>query len=195
MLLTTPTIGAPFPVDSAGTRGWQAAGVEESERCAVHPSRPAVDDCPVCGRPRCAADAAGGACAACSGGSRGPVRRPAGDLERLVRAALGGLAAALPMGFVASEYVGAGLFAYLTPLVLGVLTGEAAQRAAAAPRRGPLAAAVRGTATLLAVLGTALGFVVEASAAPWSGTAVLPYAAAVAGAVVWTSPPGRKKRA
>jgi predicted lipid-binding transport protein (Tim44 family) len=124
----------------------------------------------------------------------GGVARPPDDLERLVRAALGGLAAALAMGLVASEYVGAGLFAYLTPLVLGVLTGEAAQRAAAAPRRGPLALGVRGLAALLSVLGTALGFVVEGSAAPWSGQAVLPYAAAVLGAVVWTAPPGRPGR-
>lgn len=194
MLSTTSTIGGPFPFPRPATHGWQAAAVDRPAPCAAHPARPAVDACPVCGRARCAADAAtapGGGCAACLGVPDGAAVRPVDDLERLVRAALGGYAAALAMGLVSSEYVGAGLFAYLTPLVLGVLTGEAAQRAGAAPRRGPLARAVRGVAALLAVLGTGLGFVVEGSAAPLSGEAVLPYVAAVLGALVWTVPPKR----
>jgi hypothetical protein len=82
----------------------------------------------------------------------------------------------------------------VTPLVLGVLTAEAAQRAAGAPRRAALAAGVRGLAAFLAVLGTALGFLVEGSAAPLSGGAVLPYAAAVLGVLVWTAAPARSGR-
>ena len=68
-------------------------------QCAVHPSRPAVDDCPVCGRPRCGADVAAVAtgCLGCVSETAAPVAtvRPPGDLERLVRATLAAYAVAL----------------------------------------------------------------------------------------------------
>ena len=63
-----------------------------SARCAAHPSRPAVDACPVCERARCDADRAlapGGGCTVCTGGDTAipldPVRRKALDRELLVR--------------------------------------------------------------------------------------------------------------
>ena len=162
-------------------------------RCAVHPVRPAVDACPVCGRPRCSADAAaapGGGCLAC--GARpgdAPVVRPPDRLERLVRAALASTAVALPGGVVAAQYVGAQLFAYLTPFVLGVLTAAAAQAAAGAGRTGGSTGPVRLVAAGYAVLGVALGFVLEQSEDVLDPRTLLPYAAAVAGVVLWTLPP------
>src|SRR5687768_1959607 len=123
--------------------------------CAFHPLRPAVDCCPVCGRGRCAPDAAqspGGGCRACGGA--GPTARGGGravsPVERLVRAALGAAPVALLGGVVAAEYVGAEVFAYLTPAVVGVLCGAAAQAAAGGPRRGRVALAVRALACVYA---------------------------------------------
>ena len=161
-------------------------------RCAVHPLRRAVDACPVCARPRCAGDAAeapGGGCSACGG--RSSTAAPSGPdaREQLVRAALAAYAVALLGGVVAAEYVGAQLFAYLTPFVVGVLTAAAAAAASAAPRTGPVAARVRLVAVAYAVLGVALGFVLEGSQGALAGRSLLPYAAAVLGVVVWTLPP------
>lgn len=164
-------------------------------RCAVHPSRPAVDACPVCERPRCGVDASRGAagCLGCAAAPASPVRpvRPPGDLERLVRAALSAYAVAMAGGLVASEYVGATVFAYLGPFVVGVVCGGAATRAARTDGRGRLGSRVRAVAAGLAVLGVALGFVVEGSLGVLSvrPDVLLPYAAAVAGAVLWTMPP------
>lgn len=115
-------------------------------------------------------------------------------LERLVRAALAAGGVAVAGGFVASQYVGAELFAYLTPAVLGVLCGAAAQGAARGPRRGSTAAAVRALAGGYAVLGVALGFVLEGSVGVLDGSTLLPYAAAVAGALLWTVPPRAPRR-
>ena len=162
--------------------------------CAVHPGRPAVDACPVCARPRCGPDAdaaPGGGCAACRGA---PARltRPASRLELLVRGALAGYAVALLMALVVSEYVEAGLFAYVVPFLLGVLTGEAVQRAAGTtrPDRG-----LRAVAAGIAVLGVAAGLAVEGSAGLTSVQAVPGYAAGVLGALLWTVPPKRRVRA
>lgn len=164
-------------------------------RCAVHPVRPAVDACPVCGRPRCAADAAGEGCAVC-GGTREAVPRPApAPLERLVRSALAATGAALLGGVVAAQYVGAELFAYLTPFVVGVLVAAAAQSASGGPRSGPAVRQVRLVAVLYALLGTALGFVLEQSEGLVSTSTLLPYAAAVAGVLLWTLPPKGAPRA
>jgi hypothetical protein len=159
-------------------------------RCAVHPGRPAVDACPVCRRPRCGPDATtapGGGCLACRGVARR--RFAVSGAERLVRAALAATPVALLGGVVAAQYVGAGLFAYLTPAVVGVLCGAAAQAAAGGPRRGDLALAVRALACLYAVLGVAFGFVLERSVDPLASATLLPYACAVLGVVLWTSPP------
>ena len=168
-------------------------------RCAVHPSRPAIDACPVCGRPRCGADAAAVSvgCLGCVADQSGPVSAvpPAGDVERLVRAALAAYAIALVGGVVASEYVGATVFAYLGPFVVGVVCGGAATRAARTDGRGQLGTRVRAVAAGYAVLGVALGFVVEGSLGvlELSPDVLLPYLAAVAGALLWTMPPRTRR--
>lgn len=177
-----------------GSRGDEDGGT--AVRCAVHPLRPALDACPVCGRGRCGPDATqapGGGCAACRGVSPA-VRADVAPAERLVRAALGATPVALVGGVVAAQYVGAELFAYLTPAVVGVLCGAAAQAAARGPRRGSPALAVRGLACLYAVLGVALGFVLEGSVGVLEPAALLPYACTVAGALLWTMPPKARPR-
>jgi hypothetical protein len=157
----------------------------------VHPSRPAVDRCPVCDRPRCGADA-GPDCAACRGtATAGTTTRPPTDLERLVRAALAAFAVALLGGLVASEYVGATVFSYVGPFVVGVVCGGAATKAAGSDGRGPLGTRVRVIGAVLGVLGVGFGFLEEQSMRPLSADVhvLLPYVAAVAGAVLWTVPP------
>lgn len=160
----------------------------------MHPVRRAVDRCPVCARPRCAADAAeavGGGCPVCGGRltGAGTSTAPARPAEKVVRAALAGHGVAVLGGVVAAEYVDAQLFAYLTPFVVGVLTGAAAQSAAGGDRRGPDLRWVRAIAMVYAVLGVAYGFVLEKSTDVLEGSTVLPYLAAVAGVVLWTLPP------
>lgn len=170
-------------------------------RCAMHPSRPAVDVCPVCDRPRCGADAAapGPGCLACavSPGDEAAAVVPAPDLERLVRAGLAGYAVALLGGVIGSEYVGATVFEYLGPFVVGVVCGGAATKAAGTDGRGRVGQRVRGIAAVLAVLSVALGFLLEESqrVLSLSTGVLLPYAAAVAGAVLWTMPPSARKGA
>lgn len=182
--MSTPAPAAPGPaLLAAGTR------------CGVHPVRRAVDRCPVCALARCAADAQaapGGGCAACGGtpvGESREARRRSTPVERLVRAALAAHGVALLGGVVAAQYVGAQLFAYLTPFVVGVLTGAAAQSAAAGPRTGAEALRVRVLAAVYAVLGVALGFALERSQDVAGTSTLLPYAAAVVGVVLWTLPP------
>lgn len=135
----------------------------------------------------------GGGCLACRGTDPGATARPATLLERGVRAALASTAVALIGGVVAAQYVGAQLFAYLTPFVLGVLTAAAAQSASGEGRTGSTGGRVRLVAVVYAVLGVALGFVLEGSAGVLDGDALLPYAAAVAGVVLWTLPPKRPR--
>jgi hypothetical protein len=181
--------------------GERLPGVSEqaavSSRCAVHPGRPAVDRCPVCDRPRCAPDAAehgDGGCPGCRGGAAAVASAPgAGRLERLVRGTLAGLGAGLLGGVVAAQYVDAELFAYLTPFVVGVVAGAAAQAAAGGAKCGTTARLVRAAAALCGVLGVGLGFVLEGSRAAVSDGAVVPYVLAVAGTVLWTLPPKRRK--
>ena len=164
-------------------------------RCGVHPVRRAVDRCPVCARPRCAADASaapGGGCPACEGvrpGEEPAAKRPVPLVEACVRAALAAQAVALLGGVVAAEYVDAQLFAYLTPFVVGVLTGAAAQSASGGARTGTVASRVRLVAVVYAVLGVALGFALERSKDALDPSTLLPYLAAVAGVVLWTLPP------
>ncbi len=165
-------------------------------RCAAHPGRPAVDACPVCSRSRCGADRAaapGGGCAVCLGGVAARGRRlplPTGP-ELLVRAALAAQAAAVAWGYVTAEYVGAGVFKYLSPAVLGILCGGAATAAAGAPRAGVLATRVRQLAAGYAVLGAGLGFVLEGTYRVLSGNldVLVPYVIAAGAAWLWTAPP------
>ena len=164
-------------------------------RCAMHPSRPAVDVCPVCRRPRCGADVAapGPGCLAClpPGTDRAAGTVPASDLERLVRAALAGYAVALVGGVIGSEYVGATVFGYLGPFVVGVVCGGAATKAAGTDGRGQLGRRVRALAAVVAVLSVGLGFVLEQSLHVLSlrASVLVPYLAAAAGALLWTMPP------
>ena len=109
-----------------------------------------------------------------------------------MRSALAASGAAFLGGAVAAQYVGAELFAYLTPFVVGVLVAAAAQAAAGGPRTGPLAQRVRVVAGAYAVLGVALGFVLERSEGVFAARSLLPYVAAVVGVVVWTLPPKRR---
>lgn len=168
-------------------------------RCAVHPGRPAVDACPVCARPRCAADAVAPDCAVCrvTAPQAGRDRRTPDVRELLVRAALAGNAVAIGMGYVVAEYVQAEGFQYAAPVILGVMCGYAASAAAGNPRAGVLANRVRLVSAVFALLGTALGFVLEGTydALSTSTDVWVPYVLAVAAAWVWTTPPKRRSRA
>lgn len=182
-------MSSPAPADPAG-----APSLPPGARCGVHPVRRAVDRCPVCARPRCAADAAaapGGGCPACVGlpPGAGSSAAEVPALESVVRAALGAMAVALLGGVVAAEYVDAQLFAYLTPFVVGVLTGAAAQSASGGARTGRSLTRVRAVALVYAVLGVGLGFALERSKDALDSATLLPYLAAVAGVVLWTLPP------
>ncbi|HEV2888862.1 MAG TPA: hypothetical protein VGX28_00640 [Frankiaceae bacterium] len=175
-------------------------------RCAVHPGLPAYDTCPVCARPRCAADSAaapGGGCHACRGvrARSGP---PPLDGESLVRAGvLCGLVAPLA-GIIASEYAGAGGVGIVVPFFVGIVLGILAE-SAARRRRGR---ALRILAAIYAVVGVAVGLDYEkalGSAFKLSATAeafglfrypVVPvsYVMAALGAWVWTAPPKAAKK-
>ncbi|MBC7374615.1 MAG: hypothetical protein H7323_11560 [Frankiales bacterium] len=168
-----------------------AAPAPPGVRCAVHPVRPAVDVCPTCARPRCAADTGGPDCLVCGSVATAAVV-PVTALERLVRSALAASGAALLGGAVAAQYVGAQLFAYLTPFVVGVLVASATQAAAGGPRTGLPAQRVRVVAAAYGVLGVALGFVLERSEGVFAARSLLAYVAAVIGVVVWTLPPKRR---
>jgi hypothetical protein len=171
----------------------------------MHPSRPAVDRCPACDRPRCGVDAqaAGSGCLACAGSAarRLTVHRPAGGPERLVRAALAAYAVALAGGIVASQYVGATGLSFLGPLVVGAVCGTAAMKAGRTEGRsdgaGALGTRIRAVAVLCAVLGVGVSLLLEGSRHPVSlrGDVLLPYAAAVAGALLGTVPPRARRAA
>lgn len=163
------------------------------QRCAAHPGRPAVDACPLCARPRCGADAAaarGGGCEVCRGAARVPAHRPAGRRELLVRGVLGANLTAVVWGFVEAEYVQAGVFQYLAPLVLGAFTGGVAMAAAGHPR-GTVGTRLRLAAVGYALLGCAFGFVLEGTFRPLSTASdvLVPYLLAAAGCWLWTLPP------
>lgn len=138
----------------------------------------------------------GAGCAACRGLPEvaSLVAPPPGDTERLVRAALASYAVALPAGLVASEYVSSPVFAYVFPFVVGVVTGWAATAAARTDGRGVLGSRVRAVGAVLGVLGVAFGFLLEESLDPVSADVhvLVPYVAAVAGAVLWTAPPRQR---
>jgi hypothetical protein len=83
------------------------------------------------------------------------------------------------------------VFEYLGPFVVGVICGGAATRAAGTDGPDRIGTAVRGLAALMAVLGVGLSFMLEGSrhVLSYSPGVLVPYAAAVAGAVLWTIPP------
>lgn len=169
--------------------------VEESAlRCAVHPSLPAVDTCPVCERPRCAADSAaapGGGCLACEGrkARQGP---PPVDVEALVRAGAACNVTAIVTGVIASQYVGAGWVGWVTPGFVAIVVSIAAENAAGAKRGTKL----RALSAFYSVLAVAVGFQSpRAAETPFSLEAgvLVPYAVAALTSWLWTVPPRVKK--
>lgn len=172
-----------------------ATAADLALRCAVHPSLPAADACPVCARPRCAADAAtapGGGCLACQGrvGKKGP---PPLDLRGLVGAGcLAGLVAAVG-GQIASQYVDTGAIGWLVMLFLGVVVSMAAEYGAG-KARGPR---LRYLAVAYSVLAAAVAFQSpQAAGEPFelSGQVLGSYALAAVASWVWTLPPRPKKK-
>ena len=166
-----------------------------SLRCAAHPGRPAVDSCPVCARPRCgtdAADAHGGGCAVCHGVTEVTAHRAPSRLELLVRGVLGAELTAVVWGFVEAEYVQAGVFQFLAPLVLGAFTGGVALAAAGQPR-GADGTRMRVVAVVCALLGCAFGFVQEGTFTAFSTSqdVLVPYVLAASACWLWTLPPKR----
>src|SRR3954452_16077883 len=76
-----------------------------ASRCAVHPARRAVDDCPVCGRPRCGTDAVAFGRSGCPACAATAVHVPdAGRAELLVRAGLAALSVAMLGGWIGTQY-------------------------------------------------------------------------------------------
>jgi len=128
-----------------------------SPRCAIHPARPAHDDCPVCARPRCHADAealGAAGCLACAQVSRRG--GTAGQRELLTRAGLSGLGVTYVGGWIATQYVRVHLMSLVAPGVVGLAAYGAVSRAGGRLRPPAL---IWATAGLAALLGTALGFV------------------------------------
>ena len=126
-------------------------------RCAVHPARPAYDDCPVCARPRCHADAEALGTTGCRACAEAPRRAAtAGRRELLIRAGLAGLAVSYVGGWIATQYVRVHVMSLIAPAVVGLAASWAVSRAGGRLRPPALPWA---TAALAALLGTALGFV------------------------------------
>jgi hypothetical protein len=165
-----------------------------SDRCAVHPGRPAADACPVCERWRCEADrrlAPGGGCLACEGRAAESRVKP---VTR--RSVVGAAAACHPVavffGAVSSQYVEVRWFEVLVPAGVGIGLGAVAEAGA----RGARGWWIRGVAVGYALLAAALGFRVEPSGLePWDLRAVPAYLAAAVGAWLWTVPPKPKRPA
>jgi hypothetical protein len=132
----------------------------------------------------------GGGCAVCHGGTERPAHVPPGALERLVRGALGANLMAVAWGFVEAEYVQAGVFQFLAPLVLGAFVGGVAMAAAGHPR-GTDGTRLRLLGVLYALLGCAFGFVKEGTFGAFSSSSdvLVPYLLAAAACWAWTLPP------
>ena len=172
-----------------------------SSRCAVHPSRPAASRCPRCDRLRCDADAAAlpDACLACTTVDRHPVpagaRRTAGaPLEALVRGGAVAVAVAGLAALVCSQYVDAGLYAYVTPALAGIVCGVAVQRAAGAAGTADSALRVLAVVAALAAVAGSFRLVPGGlSVVTPLDRVALPYVLAVAGAWLATAPPGGRR--
>jgi hypothetical protein len=168
-----------------------------ASRCAAHPARRAVDDCPVCGRPRCGADAVGFGRAGCPACTAAGVEEPApARAELLVRAGLAAMAVALVGGWIGTQYARNRGFSVIAPALVGV---AAAWAAAAASEAGSVDRRVVSLiAAAAAVLSAALAFRVYAAGglSPLhpAGRVLPPYAAAVAGVLAWPLLFGTPKR-
>lgn len=178
-------------IDSGSPDRARGAGKTE-QRCAAHPARPAVDECPVCGRPRCGADARlapGGGCLQCGGATTERTAAPSRQhaLARVIAASLAALLLAELLAPVVSEYVGAKGFAEITPFLLGLACASVAAVVARTHGHGRLDILVRMIGGIAAVLGTAFAFrLVPGGQSPFhpAGTVLPPYACAIAGALV-----------
>lgn len=158
-------------------------------RCAVHPSRPAVDACPVCARPRCRADAEtydSTGCAACV--QPATARAEAGLRELAIRSALAGMAAAVFDGWVETQYVRVHWMSVIAPIVGGIAAGWAC-KAAAGKGGQRIKARVLSIACVSAVLGAALAFRLTSdgglSATHPLGRVGPPYLASLVGVALW----------
>jgi len=161
-------------------------------RCASHPSRPAVDACPRCDRPRCGVDATGDDCPLCAV-APAAVDAPAPPVvPQVLLALLGSGVVAFLAAFVCAEYVEAGFLQYVVPLVTGVLCGAAGLAAARSRGHGAIGAVLRGLTCVSAVAGVAYGFHLEASQDLLTGSVYPAYALAVLGALGWTHPVKRR---
>ena len=166
------------------------AAPDVAERCAVHPSLPAVDACPVCGRLRCAPDAhaaPGGGCLACEGRVTKPGPPPV-DLHALASAGAACNLVAVLAGLISSEYVGANWFVGLVavPSFVGIALSMTAE-SAARKKRGR---ALRLLAAFYAVLAIAIGWAQpRAAETAFTLDAVPSYAIAAAVSWLWTAPP------
>jgi hypothetical protein len=164
------------------------------ERCAVHPSHPAYDRCPVCDRPRCSADIGERpGCGACGGAPRSTGRPPL-TLRGVVGAAVACSLVWPLAGAIASQYVEVAWFSTLVPAVAGVGCGLAAPAGARGARGWPLPL----VAVFYALVATAYGYEFEpAGVEPGDvKTTGLPYLTALVGAAwayVWSGPPKPRK--
>ena len=125
-------------------------------------------------------------------------RRPVPTGEGVIRAALAVLPVSLLGGAIASEYVGTDVFGIVTPFLVGVACGAVAVAAAGAVRRPEGLRAVRLVGLLYALIATGYGFrFVVGGEDPFApaGDRIWPYAAAAAGAWLWTIPPKRRRSA
>lgn len=168
-------------------------------RCAVHPSRPAFDTCPVCDRPRCAVDARFGdeGCASCV--ARRATRAPALEAGPAALAALTGGAIAANLvtivgGGIASEYVGAKVFSIVMPGLVGAAVGGCTLAAARYASRRPklpdgMRASLRAMAMAYAVISVGYGFRFASTPYAHVGRWLPPMIAAAVGALLWTLPP------
>ena len=127
---------------------------------------------------------------------------PAGDLERVVRGVIATSLCCAPAGVIVSEYVGTAYFSWITPGLAGVVLGWVAMLSSRVDLRSQAGLIMRGAAVLYALLATGFGFrFVPGGESPFhpAGRVLLPYAAAAAGAWLWTMPPrksqGRGSRA
>jgi hypothetical protein len=158
-------------------------------RCAVHPARRASDACPVCGRGRCAPDAASfraAGCAACVDAEPAPSPTPVS--EWLLRAALAAIAVAYAGAWVAAQYVDTQYFAVIVPGLVGLACAWTATAAAGGTSRGGSARILVLIAAVAAVLGTALSDRLVPGGQNLfvpAGHRLPPYLAAVVGAFAW----------
>jgi hypothetical protein len=168
-----------------------------ASRCAVHPARRAVDDCPVCGRPRCGSDAVGFGPAGCPACATAPAEAPPpGRAELLVRAGLAAMAVALVGGWIGTQYARNRGFSLIAPALVGMAVAWAAGAASGGGRVDRRFVSL--VAGVAAVLSAALAFRVYAAGglSPWHppGRVLPPYAAAVAGVLAWPWLFGSPKR-